>query len=136
MSKFTGPRCIHLGVYARTPMLSVANSDTHAIVCDTAAATPQISPCRLLCVRTLPSKMNCSYCCPIRATYVPRRGKAVCVDILLRSLPNLGLGGKRAGENEVGWGSATPIPHNNTRAIQAVWSKLTEKTGRSILDSV
>ena len=77
-------------------MLPVADSDTHAIVCDTAAATPRIRLCRLLCVSTLPSKMNFSYC-PIRATYVTRRGKAVCVDILLRSLTNLGLGGQAGG---------------------------------------
>ena len=60
--KFTGPRCVHLGNYTRTPMLSVADSDTHAIVCDTAAANPQIRPCRRLCVSTLPSKMNFGYC--------------------------------------------------------------------------
>eukprot|EP00904_Undaria_pinnatifida_P004530 jgi/Undpi1/14078/HiC_scaffold_9.g03729.m1 len=38
-------------------MLPVANSDTHAMVCGTAAANPQIRPCRLLRVSTLPSKI-------------------------------------------------------------------------------
>ena len=104
--KFNGPRCTSLGIYTRAPMLPVANSDTHAMVCGTAAANPQIRPCRLLRVSTLPSKVNFGYCCSMRAACVTRRGKAVSVSYCVRSL-TYACGGKRRGEKAVGWGQPT-----------------------------